>query len=726
MKRILMAFALSFALLTSCSDKAAVTSGDMTITFSEQGEIASMTVKSKAITAPFTGMTRIEGGSTTPVSSGKKGDAWEFVKQITSAEGSCRVVERFYPTGSSIRWEVTVTGDGEPWSAPIGSVIKYPASGARIWLPWGGAQIKPEEITDPELKNDLRSMPKAGEPWSDPLIPIPFTDALYYYGAPYVTNENPQIAYCPFSKNVVTIPMVTIIDNEAGYGISVALSLEDPILDLTLSTAADGSVTFDRIYHRISEGTPVSFALDIIAHEADWRSGMKWMAGRYPEYFEPINPELAFELNGTGAYSNHYVEFDVQKMKDMAFATNWQASFDFPYMGMFIPPVDNETAKWRRFGGDNISISWMQEYASRMKNYGFHVLNYLNVTEFGTQVVFPPTAPTTNEPSQWWKNCNDYLWQVLPDAVLYIPEEMNHKSIYPKNRDGGPFYTWEDAVIMDCGVPSYRAFLVEQVKRHIKWIKASDGFCIDRMDWLRMYNQKYDDGMSWYDEKPVRSLNNSWRELMEELSPVVHDAGKVLFVNNHTKRIDLLKHIDGIFDEFTYNEAALNMTAFLTLKKPATGWTWDAGTIKAQGADDFFQKYLYMGVFPMCPFPGNDHSIQPDPVADQAYLDYGPLMKQMKYRKWVLEHNPVTVESGNAKANIFEVPEGYIIPVVYASGDVVDIKVSIAKASKNWKAKVFYPGQKDPETLAVEKSSAGLKLNVPMRRNCSMVVLQSE
>ena len=55
-----------------------------------------------------------------------------------------------------------------------------------------------------------------------------------------------------------------------------------------------------------------------------------------PEYFNPVNPGSHI-LGGTGAYSNHYTEFDAEKMKNMCFTVNWQASFDFPYMGMFVP-----------------------------------------------------------------------------------------------------------------------------------------------------------------------------------------------------------------------------------------------------------------------------------------------------------------------------------------------------------------------------------------------------
>ena len=69
----------------------------------------------------------------------------------------------------------------------------------------------------------------------------------------------------------------------------------------------------------------------------------------------------------------------------------------------------------------------------------------------------------------------------------------------------------------------------------------------------------------------------------------------------------LFSPLDGIFDEFTYSGVPLNLTALLCIHKTALGWTADSSSIQSEGADNFFQKYLYMGVYPMAPFPGNDH-----------------------------------------------------------------------------------------------------------------------
>ena len=39
---------------------------------------------------------------------------------------------------------------------------------------------------------------------------------------------------------------------------------------------------------------------------------------------------------------------------------------------------------------------------------------------------------------------------------------------------------------------------------------------------------------------------------MEKLAPVFHKRNKVVYANNHIKRIEQLKYVDGLFDEFTY------------------------------------------------------------------------------------------------------------------------------------------------------------------------------
>jgi hypothetical protein len=257
-------------------------------------------------------------------------------------------------------------------------------------------------------------------------------------------------------------------------------------------------------------------------------------------------------------------------------------------------------------------------------------------------------------------------------------------------------------------------------------IPDSYGFCIDRMDWLRLFNERTDDGRSWFAGKPVGSLILSWRQFMEQLGPLVHKKGKVIFVNNHTKRLDLLKHTDGFFDEFTYEESPLNLTAFTALRKPFCGWTAEVKNLTKEGPDNFFQKYLYMGAFPMSPFPGNDHSIGPDAWADKQYLDYGPLMRMMKGREWVLTENPVSVDDGSAKANLFKVTDGYVVPVVFGVTDSVTVRVAVPPSGKIQNIIVQYPGEERASPVSDAKDAGGrLVLSLPLKRGCAMVKISS-
>jgi len=362
-----------------------------------------------------------------------------------------------------------------------------------------------------------------------------------------------------------------------------------------------------------------------------------------------------------------------------------------------------------------------------MKGLGFHVLSYFNVTEFGTKMNYPLANPTTANESDLWKSANDFLSSKLQDAIPLVSEKASSATLkfYPKTKQGGAYFTWEEGIVMDCGEPVYKDFLLNQAQKHIQLIPSSDGICIDRMDWLRIYNEKRDDGISLYMNRPARSLITSWKNLMKDLCPLMHKNDKVIFVNNHDKRIDLLKDIDGIFDEFTYSSSPLNLTALLCINKPALGWTTKNNSIKLEGADNFFQKYLYMGVYPMAPFPGNDHSILPEEWTDQQYIDYGSLLEAMRGKKWILEPHCIEVQNGLAKANLFKVPDGYVVPVVFgAKNESVIIAIRNVASIDKVVCKAIYPGKEEYTTLKWEYKSGVLKIQVPLIRNCALVKIE--
>ena len=133
---------------------------------------------------------------------------------------------------------------------------------------------------------------------------------------------------------------------------------------------------------------------------------------------------------------------------------------------------------------------------------------------------------------------------------------------------------------------------------------------------------------------------------MNKIGPLLHENGKVLFINNHVKRLNDLKQVDGIFDVYGYVPASLNANAFLCVNKPLLGWAMNSASI-GNDLDAYMQKFLHLGMFPMAPFPGNDHGIRPDGELDELYLDYGKLFKGMKGKQWLLEPEVVELMENN-------------------------------------------------------------------------------
>jgi hypothetical protein len=725
---VLIGFALTSLFSSGQNRPFNITSGNLTAGVTAEGVVSIQAVKNNKFNFPVKIFNTLEGceldGEVTSAPLAGKGIEYNRLLINKTTNVSCILTERFSPGIEGIHCEFEIRGTGKPWTAMISTNIAYGANEvSQVWAPWGDSRISVNSFPNDGMLNPEKVTPEQN--WTDPLLPRTFFNDTLYYGAPYFQYNKPGIAFCPFQWNLLCIPMVSILEVKEDSGISVILNPEDSILDMTMQIQSDGNIAFNRLFNRISDKNVLKFSYDIITHEADWRGGLRWMSHIYPEYFNPSNLK-ADAMAGTGAYSNSDVDFDAVKMKKMAFSVNWKASFDFPYMGMFIPPV-RENEEWTRFGGGITSILGMQQYARKMKDLGFHVLSYFNVTEFGSKLKFPLEGPTTTKDSDLWKSANDFLSLKLKSAILPVPVNTNpaRLNFYPKTKQGGVYFTWEDALVMDCGEPVYKDFLLDQALKHIQYIPASDGICIDRMDWLRMYNENRDDGISWYIDRPARSLITSWKNLMKDLCPLMHKNDKVIFVNNHDKRIDLLKDIDGIFDEFTYSGVPLNLTALLCINKPALGWTANNKSIKSEGADNFFQKYLYMGVYPMAPFPGNDHSIRPDKWTDQQYLDYGPLLSAMRGKKWVLEPHCTEVVNKVAKANLFKVPEGYVIPVVFGSGmEKVVVIIRNVSGLKKVVCKAIYPGSEKTTILKSEFLAGKLQIHVPLVRGCAMVKIE--
>jgi hypothetical protein len=653
------------------------------------------------------------------VTAKKSGAGMRFTRRFVDAQNhAATVTETFTPTQDSVRWEIDVAGEGAPWTTDIQTFLHYvPTAQSRFWTTWGHPDNAPSG-------------------WVDPLEWRPFATRTWPYQFPDWTRQD-------LSKQCISMPLFTVAEPDQDCAVTVAQSPEDILLDLTLRERKRGDIELSRTNYRLSADHPVHFAVDLVGHAADSRAGLGWYVGRYPQFFDP-GLAAADRLSGSTAYSGNENPINVPAFQKMAFSYNWKLSDDFPYMGLFIPPVKDADQRWKRSGdapappnkGPDISCRQMNDYAEWMKKNGFHVLSYFNTTEFGKNVPWPLKPDHTKNADDAWANPSNYLTdRHLVSAVL-----MNGKQPFYSNAYG--------ALILDPGDPGYEKHLVEQARRNTELLPATDGICIDRTDWLNQYNRAADDGVSWIDGKPARSLFLSWKGLMGKLAPELHQAGQVVFVNNCSPRIEVVGLADGIFAEWASDtwklSAYVNYAALTGMRKPVCLWTTDGET-----SDFYMQRLLYLGVYPIAPYPDNDHCVTPSaegtkmtdmyaaagadrkPVSDPnaknpeaQCMAYGPLMEAYRGKKWVLAPHCIETVTPHVKVNLFQVPAGYALPVVFG-GDAASATVRVRNLPglESMQCAVLHPDGAALAPLEGTLKDGVLELIVPLQRGCAMVQL---
>lgn len=679
------------------SSKFEVRSSRLTVGLNEHGEIDELILRpepGKKVTRKVTGRTVLVGCSVRQSEARKLADgSLEFRKALIYDRGAqaCLLRERFMPTASgSIRWEIEILGEGGPWSTPIETHLVWPvAAETKFWTTCGD------------------SRPEGASGWNDPLIPAVFAERKLSYGGK--TVEGGQ---------AFSVPVATVLEAGNDAGLSLALSPADVVPEMNLMTTPEGSIVFSRLYNRISKERTARFTLDLVAHPADWRGGLGWFVAQYADYFDPPNP-LTYQIAGLGSYSEYEGELDAYKFLSMGYRVNWKAGYDMYYMGMFLPPVADDV-EWvcnRSTTGTPefpTSIAHLRRYSERMRQSGFYVLNYFNACEFGENVHETPSlsAGKPNSDQNLWQDPSEFVFSLLRDAVLRGP-------------DGKILHGWEHDVLMDPGEPVYQQYLLTQAHRHTEKLSASSGLCFDEMQHLRRYNWQRDDGITWKDGRPARALVVSWQDLMGKLGPLMQKADKVIYANPLYRRLDLMQHLDGFFDEFGEVPDNLNLCALMALRKPHLVWTIE---IDHPDPDTYFQRHLYLGAYLSAPIPLNNHDMMPcGSSVDQYYVDYGPMFDAMHGRKWVLNPHVIEVEGQDAKANFFEIPGGYLA-VVVMGGAKTRAQVSLRglerlPGQEGFAIEAIQPGQTEWTPISGVEKGDRLTLEVPLQRGCAVVKL---
>jgi hypothetical protein len=105
-------------------------------------------------------------------------------------------------------------------------------------------------------------------------------------------------------------------------------------------------------------------------------------------------------------------------------------------------------------------------------------------------------------------------------------------------------------------------------------------------------------------------------------------------------------------------------------------------------------------------------------------LAYGPLLRAMNGRKWVLAPHCVETATPSVKVNLFEVPDGYALPVTFG-GEAKEAIVTVRNIEglRALKAIALHPAGEQPVEVKSQAKGDALELTVPLVRGCAMVKL---
>ena len=185
----------------------------------------------------------------------------------------------------------------------------------------------------------------------------------------------------------------------------------------------------------------------------------------------------------------------------MDFTVNWDATFLYPYHGMWLPYPPFYNSPWLtcfphhlQNGTSQLCIHLTYELVDsnyqKLKSTGFHSLTYANLFEYGFNIVelnatlnCPVNA--TNQ-TKIMCDSNRFLRETFFSAILR--DRKTDKMIY--GGDG-------NAIIMDPGTDVYRTHILNMAKTILTKTSDSEGIAIDRQDWIGYVNPHRDDGRTW-------------------------------------------------------------------------------------------------------------------------------------------------------------------------------------------------------------------------------------
>jgi hypothetical protein len=582
---------------------------------------------------------------------------------------------------SSISWRLDITSSSLlPWRTKISHILNVTGpTGSSFWTPRGGnSSIGWQDVLRMANSNTRPS-------------------GFYtQFGINMLFDDNPT------SREVSSVPAAVLSFDSAQAGIGLIQSLDDHIFGLAIDVLPN-FIALNKYYNRLGQGRTISLTTFLVPLVGiDWRPLFLWARGAMPRFFlsstlladatrvnnknqqkdktqisTPIMDIPKVVKTGLGMYTCANIEdVNLTEIRLSGATHNWDAHFEWPYIGMYLPPITPFDANWTsNLGsgeepncgswshGQQVNISMINSIYKNAANEGITTLTYFNVVEYGENFACPLPLPISPPPVNDWINSSQFAANHMPNSP------------WP----GCPNTGWQNGVDLNPADLDFQSFLINQTKLHINSFGDNFfGFAIDRFDhstqWYNPAPEVYDDYLAWCGA-PCFPMLTAMNVVFNRIAQLVYSSSGRLITANFvgSQRVDSLQWLDGIFEEDYLNHIQLVLTSgFATTgMPPAMIWTYDANEVLnySPNTDAYFAQHVLYKASPFAPVLGNDHSIQPQMDmtgrVQSFYTDWGPFFSAFAGGCWWLVSEPVRVEtasgglsSNNVELNAFSLGGG--------------------------------------------------------------------
>jgi hypothetical protein len=580
-----------------------------------------------------------------------------------------------------ITWTAAISAnasvpEGSPWRTKICTQLQFPAPFAdAFWVPRAGLPRTSHSNADWE---DVLALELASAP-----------PRLLQFGEGFLSGADGAGA-----DEITPLPLVLHVSQRQGVALAVVHSLNDTTFGATMAVSANGS-RWSRLFNRLGGGgthsaVDITFTSHLVPVQGEShnmggvRAALGFIADAYSPTFEPHEAAAAAVSEfGLGMYScANAADHNLTALHQVGGNVVWDASFWWPYQGMFLPPLsvinatppsgkNNLTWLSNLGGGEQTACGPMFTHGQRVALADVHAagtaasaaglaqLSYFNLDFFGQTPAYPSPPSSSLPPATLddWHN-----------STLWLARHLRASSCAP------PYGTcstrdWQGSIAMDPGDATWANFLEEQAETKVAALgEAFRGIVIDEphvQEWVWGRTEAGGGGAGWCG-RPCASLLGGWLSTAARVAARVHSApvqgggGGVVLTNQiHTLRPELLRAADGVFTEAHPAQSNapryVNAIGLLTMRCVGIVWTESADEVAGAGGqgtagqaemDAFFHQRLYMGVFPMAPALGNDHAIGDDcsSAVRGTYVDHAHMLRQLRGAQWLLRPDALRVQ----------------------------------------------------------------------------------